>query len=158
MSLPFVYGRQIRLHIDGGRMIRPRGVMVFDPSGKYWPKCSLLIMPIGRTVRAASKDEYQGLPRNYLGRGHIARVASVEIPSRDGWRLVGELHRIDYVRGGTRAPGGYRHHMNKPRGIYRVTHLLKGGKIPVMVSKLGNAYRIDLPSGCVVDDRGIVYP
>jgi hypothetical protein len=159
MTLPYVVGTAIRVHLDGKRILTPRGAMIHDPSGSVWPNCSLLIVPI-RGSRVASDDEYQGAPKHFLGRTHQARVAQFEIPSRTvgDWKVVGNVTRVDYVRGGTKAPGGYRHTMNKPRGIYRFTHLLKGGKAPVVLRKLGRCYRIDLPSGCVVDDRGIVYP
>jgi len=159
--IPYIYGRAIRLHMDSGKMIQPRGAMIHDPSGRDWPKCSLLIVPVGRSrVRKATDEEYEGAPKHYLGRDHNPKVVQVTFPSSSTaeWKRIGELRRIDYVRGGTKAPGGYKHHINKPRGVYRVTHLLRGGDQPVVVSKLGSAYRLDLPNGCIIDDRGIVYP
>ena len=156
--IPYVYGRCVRLHFANKKILTPQGVMIHDPSGIYWPKCSLVIMTVGRGSRAATDEEYDGAPKHYLGRQHKPRIVSVQFPEKTGWKKVGTLTRIDYVRGGTKAPGGYRHYINKPRGVYRVTHLLKGGDAEVMVSKLGRMYRVDFPSACIIDDRGIVYP
>jgi hypothetical protein len=158
VSLPYVMGTQTRMHLEGGRILRPRGSMIHDPSGRHWPKCSLLIAPLGRGSRDATDKEYEGAPEHYLGRNHSPRVAELELPSKTGWTIVGHVKRIDYVRGGTRAPGGFRHSINKPRGVFKVVHLLKGGKANVVLRKKGKFYRLDLPGGCLIDDRGIVYP
>lgn len=159
MSLPYVLGTHVRLHLEGKRMVSPRGSMIHDPSGRAWPKCSLLIAPGGRGSRAAKPEEYEGAPKNFLGRQHRAKIRELEFPAASGeWTVVGQVTRIDYVRGGTKAPGGFQHSVNKPRGVYKIVHLLKGGKAPVTLRKNGRFYRLDLPRGCIVDDRGIVYP
>ena len=133
--------------------------MIHDPSGRLWPKCSLLIAPLGRSSRDATPEEYEGAPAYFLGRHHRGRVTELDFPNRsNGWTEVGQVGRIDYVRGGTKAPGGFRHEVNRPRGIFKVVHLLRGGKAPVTLRKQGKFYRLDLPRGCIVDDRGIVYP
>jgi hypothetical protein len=160
VPFPHVVGTGIRLHLHGKkRLLCPRGAMIHDPSGKHWPKCSLLIAPMGRGGRKAKPEEYEGAPKHYLGRTYQAKIVELEFPSASGdWETIGKIDRIDYVRGGTKAPGGFTHKMNAPRGVYKVTHFLKGGRADVTLRKSGSYYRLDFPRGCILDDRGIVYP
>lgn len=164
MTLPFVVGTGVRLHMVSGGMVRPRGSMIYDPSGRDWPKCSLLIASRGKEVRKATPDEYEGAPKHFLGKNHVIQAARIDYPSKtvSDWEKIGLVKRVDYIRGGTKAPGGFRHSIHKPRGVYRLLHgvlnFVSGGKKPAVLRKRERFYRLDLPDGCIVDDRGIVYP
>lgn len=69
---------------------------------------------------------------------------------------MGEVATIYYVRPGTKAPGGYRHKFNAPRGLMHIVFLVKG-KGAAILRKHGVFYRLDLPNNCILDDRGIVF-
>lgn len=144
--------------IDGGARISARGAMLHDPTGKYWGKNSLLIGPFSRDGEPLG-DKYKGPARDYLGRNHNAHVGSVELPPRglDSWVTLGEVDVLYYRRPGTKAPGGFWHKFNAPRGAYKLMHAVKG-KGKAILRKHGSFYRLDLPSNAVIDDRGVCWP
>ena len=155
-----VKGRAVRLHMaEGGPMVRPRGAMMHDPNGRAWPSCSVLIGPFTAGKRAATPKEYEGTPKEYLGRTYSPHVGSVDLPpkSLDAWQEIGLVTRIDYVRTGRKNPGGYRHVFNKPRGALWVVFLIKG-KGKAVLRRHGRFYRLDMNKGCLLTDQGFVYP
>lgn len=140
----------------------PDAGLLHDESGAYWPRCSLLVANFER----GSEETDEG--KNYFGRGAGVKRGSVELPPKDisAWQKLGEIKTIFYDRAGTKAPGYFKHQFNKPRGLYKLVFLVKGkaGKQPAVLytlfsRRLGQSfYRVELPSGCIVDDRGIVLP
>jgi hypothetical protein len=154
-----VKGTSIRLHMEDGPMVRPRGAMMHDPTGRHWPKTSLLIGPFKKEGGKVDPKKYEGAPKEYLGRNYNPKEGSVNLPPKNlsYWEDVGVVERIDYVRPGTKAPGGFRHSFNKPRGVYHVLHAVKG-KRHVMLRRCGQFYRLDLGKGAIADERGIVFP
>ena len=134
-----------------------RAGMLHDPSGDSWPKCSVLVACYERGRKKPSREQYQGAPRDYLGRQYQARVGSIALPPRDldQWQEIGELEEIYYLRPGTKAPGKYRHKFNAPRGMYRIMFLFKG-RGDARLYKLDRMYRIEVER-CIIDDRGFVY-
>jgi hypothetical protein len=133
--------------------------MLHDDMGEKWPKCSLLIMSIRASDQKATDEEMRGAPEHYLGRDYAALVGRVDTPPKDlrRWEYVGDVKKIYYYRLGTRAPGGFKHHFNRPRGIHRITALVLG-KREVKLYRLGDAYRLELGGGCLVSDLGLVHP
>jgi hypothetical protein len=131
-----------------------RGSMLHDPTGKSWPKNSLLVTSFNRSGRLATDAEKRGAPKEYLGRTHAARVGSVNLPPKalSEWTYVGELKTILYVRPGRKAPGAFYHHF----GQRRIEAFWKKGRAHLY--RLGSAYRVQLGNGALADDRGIVHP
>jgi hypothetical protein len=146
-----------------GRRIKPGGTMMHDPSGKAWPAKSLLIGPFRAGTHGRVPDEhYEGAPEYYLGRGYRARYGTVRLPPRAlrRWQFVGYVSRggpedgeIRYHRRGSRAPGGFYHPWNR-RSLMTLIH----GHGRVRLYRLGSFYRLEMPRGAVVDDRGFVWP
>jgi hypothetical protein len=134
--------------------------MLYDSSGTWWPSCSLLVTKFkrGRSVDNSSDA------KAYFGRKIRVTKGYVELPPKSvsQWKEIGPLHEIFYDRAGDRAPGPFRHEFNKPRGSWKLIHLIKGkaAKDPAILFRLGrtSTYRIELPDGCIVDDRGIAVP
>jgi hypothetical protein len=147
-------GNRVKFVLKDGTKISARGSMLHDPSGRYWAKCSLLIVSFQRSGRLATDDERAGAPREYLGRTHQARVGSVSLPPKplSEWELVGELDEILYVRPGRKAPGSFFHKF----GGRRIETFWRKGK--ARLYKLGRSYRVELGHRCLADDRGIVTP
>lgn len=155
-----VKGSRVRLHMkEGGPLVRPAGAMMHDPTGRHWPKNSLLIGPFTRGSEKPTEAQYEGAPKEYLGRKYNPHVGSVDLPPKAlaEWEDVGEVTRIDYIRPGTKAPGGFRHEFGKPRGFMHAVHLVKGKRRP-RLRKCGRFYRLDLGPGAILDDRGIAFP
>jgi hypothetical protein len=148
--------------VDGRKIDAPfRAGMLHDPDGKVWPACSLLVMSYRRGTKAATKEQFNGDPKNYFGRHYEASVSMISLPPKaiSEWKFVGDVKRVLYVRVGTKAPGGYHHDINKPRGLMRIVFLFKG-KGEALLFRRGRTYRLDLQpcSKAMIDDRGLVWP
>jgi hypothetical protein len=141
---------------DGREVVAPKSwAMLHDPDGKKWNACSGLIVPFRTRQRRATPEEMEGAPRDYLGKQHVGYVSTVRLPPRSlaSWERVGPVAKIWYTRQGTRAPGPYWH----PFGKRQWQYLFTKGKKAVLYRRPG-ALRIELQSGCLWDDRGIVRP
>lgn len=158
MSTLLCMGREIEFDLKSGEtIIAPvRAGMLFDATGAAWPKCSLLVKRF-ESGTARSKEG-----KDYFGRKADVYEGDIELPPRalSQWKRRGELEAIFYERAGTKLPGFFRHRFNKPRGLYKVIFWIKGraAKTPAVLYSRGRDYRVELPDGCIVDDRGIVLP
>jgi hypothetical protein len=111
-----------------------------DPSGRDLPKCTVFYGPWKKTNRPVDANLSN---RRYLGSNHPMKLAIIpEIP-REGWEQVAKVVKIFYKRRGKRAPGGF-------------FHPFKGR--PLTLSRAGRFYKLSLGGGCLVDDRGYVWP
>lgn len=153
-------GTRVSLKLEDGSSLSFEGAAMHDATGRAWPKCSVLIGPFPREgARQATEEEMKGAPRQYLGRTYRGKVSQpFDLPPRGlaAWTKVAVVTHatIFYTRGGTKYPGRYRHTMNKGRWII---DLVKGeGRATLW--RHGRYHRIDLPKGCMLDDRGFVWP
>lgn len=157
MSL-IVKGTAIIFEMKSGDDIKPpRGyAMLHDPDGKAWPYRSVLVGP-WRKGGKASDEELTIEMRKYLGRSHTIHKGGVNLPPRQGpWESLGEIAILFYKRTGSRVPPEKRK-MRHEFGKTSVAKILLGhGK--AHLSKCGSWYRVNLPRGAVVDDRGFVWP
>jgi hypothetical protein len=154
-------GDDVGFVLKNGREIDApkRALMVYDNEGDNWPKCSVLVASLKlRDTRQATKDEYNGAPKDWLGRKYDAHVSTVTLPPRalGEWKHVGELRRVYYFRFGTKYPGPYKHDINKPRGLYKLLWLFRG-EMQANLYRIGRMYRMELDQ-CVIDSRGVVRP
>jgi hypothetical protein len=108
---------------DGERLfLPPNAAMLHDPDGATWPRHSVLFSTVVRDNLPIEMDADQ---RDYLGRGYRARLGRVSpLPNRNlaYWKPLGLVDTIYYDRGGTRAPGFFKHAFQAPSP-------LKGGLI-----------------------------
>lgn len=153
-------GRQVSFDLAGRKKLDApvRNGMLHDPSGKYWSACSLLIAPFNN----GDEEADDGAGRDYFGRNATVYEGRCELPDKtlSRWRAVGTVAQVFYDRAGTKYPGYYKHKFNSPRGVYKLVALFKKrvAESKVVLYKLDNFYRLELPNGCIVDDRGIVLP
>ena len=112
--------------------------MMHDPDGKDFPRCSVFIGPVKRTQQPLEGGRKA---KAYFGSKYKTRKAIVE---RIGgsWTPVGEVTEIRYTRYGKHA-APYFH----PFKSFSPT-----------LSKCGRFYRLELRNGCIIDDRGYVFP
>lgn len=119
----------------------PKGYGTFhDQKGLVLPKCQVFFGHWKKTSMPAKMDRSQ---RRYFGADHKAFMAKLPKIPVEGWKKIGDVEMIYYVRRGKRAPGGFHH-------PYKSRH-------PVLY-KQGKLFKLDLGDGCVVDDRGYVFP
>jgi hypothetical protein len=142
-----------------GRRVRCAGSMLHDPTGRHWPKHSLLIGKFQKGSEEPTEEQYRGAPRDYLGRGYRARVGSVDLPPKrlSEWEEIGPVAEIFYTRPGTSNPGRFRHAFNKPHGVSLVVFPFKG-KGKATLRKCGRFHRLDMSRGALIDSRGLVWP
>lgn len=160
-------GTRVHIDLDDGRRIHgvPGSASLHDRTGRAWPKCSVLIMVFPRSgARLATEEEMTGAPRQYLGRTYRGKVSEpIDLPPKalGAWERVGTVSRVKgdkgeiwYSRGGTKHPGRYRHEFNKGG---KLVGFFKGEGTVVLYQR-GRALRLQLPRGCMLDDRGFVWP
>ena len=129
------------------------GGMMHDPSGKWWPRTSVICGPF---QKGDFDDDVGGDARHYLGSTHRTRVGSINLPPRStsSWQYIGDVEEIFYTRAGRKNPGRYRHPFNKPGALATIVK----GKGRVRLYRRGRFYRVDLPRGAILDSRGYVWP
>jgi hypothetical protein len=115
-----------------------------DQSGEVLPKCDVFFGPYRKHPGKASMGRSHS---RYFGSKHKAELANIGDIPIDGWRPIGKVEQIFYVRRGKRAPGGFHHpYQSKQPTLYEIYD--HGRRI----------YKLSLGAGCLVDDRGFVYP
>ncbi len=128
-------------HLIDGRTVRPGGVLLHDPSGKYWPKTSCLITTFKKSGRLLEDptDEEVAWARDPKS----VREGSAFVPARSmsSWSRVGEIVVIDYRRVGEYADE-YTHECKRPVPLYRK----------------GRIHRLELGKGAMFNWRGFVSP
>jgi hypothetical protein len=126
---------------DGRRLKLPSKYgTIHDQDGTILPKCDVFFGPWKKTQHPAEMSRNQ---RRYFGADHQAKLAKLPKIPIDGWKEIGKVVMIYYVRRGVRAPGGFHHPFKS-----RQPTLFKNGRF----------YKLSLGSGCIVDDRGYVFP
>jgi len=127
-------------------VVLPGGyVVVHDTTGNLLSKCDLYIVKWyslqGVSVSDLPHRELSAA-RKYYGAKTPIKVGSVDVP--DGsWSEVGDVQFIRYFRAG-HAQDTYEHMFDPPVKVYDCDSPL--------------AWRLPLPEGCIVDDRGFVWP
>lgn len=148
-------GRNVLFVAEDGREVsaHKRDGMLYDGSGIYWPSCSLLVAPFRQGTRESEKG------RDYFGRGFRVLEGTVSLPPRSlkQWREIGEIKHVYYRRAGKHS-AYFHHEFDRPRGLWRLIWPVKRGSQPVALYSFGGCFRVELPAGCIVDDRGIVLP
>jgi hypothetical protein len=122
-------------------------VLVHDTAGLLLSRCDLYVVKWHR-MYARSNPSYavpvrvEGDLKDYFGPRANLQWGEVEIPNGP-WKRFAMVQFIRYRRAGKEA-GLYEHEYEIPVTLY-------GCKNPL-------AWRISLPSGCKVDERGFVWP
>jgi hypothetical protein len=125
----------------------PRGyVVVHDTTGALLSKCDLYIVKwysnSGATPSELPHDELKAA-RDYFGPDTPIKCGSVDIPPDKAWRKLGRVRFIRYFRAGHQQDD-YEHEFDPAVDLFDMKRPL--------------AWRMPLPNGCVVDDRGFVWP
>lgn len=128
-----------RMRDGSTRKPPPSYGIIHDPDGKELPKCIVFVGPVRRTSVPAAAPSRKA--KAYLGRKFPPKKAIVNRPP-DSWKPIGEVVEILYERRGKYA-GKYFH----PFKAFSPT-----------LSRSGRFYRLELRNGCIVDDRGFVFP
>jgi len=152
-------GRNVVIDLDSESIELPeRWGMLYDPSGEFWPKRSILFAQFEQGTDADGSD----VGKRYFGRWVEVRRGRVTLPPRNPemWKRIGQVRQVYYERAGKNA-GYFRHRFNDPRGWVRLVAFFKKDVAetpPVLFRCAGEALKLELSTGCIVDDRGIVLP
>lgn len=145
-------GRSCKFDMVEGPAVSCKGGMIHDPSGKRWPKRSVLCGP----VKKVGPGEMDSEAKSYLGGNHKAAVyVTSDVPrALSKWRYVGDVEQIWYTRTGRRFTGRYYHPFSKSTSI----DVMLRGPGRVRLYRLGRYCRLELPRGATLDFRGYVWP
>ncbi len=140
-----VRGDAVSFELAGGRVIDlPESWgMIHDPSGENIRKCDIVISNYTLVDRAVRSREYacHTTAHKYWGDEMPLFEGVVDVPSGP-WSLVNKVAAIWYQRHG-KHEGPYRHEFRPMVELYR---------------NPGGDMLLALPSGCVLDWRGFVWP
>lgn len=120
-------------------------VLVHDTKAALLNRCELYLLRWRKggagDTSLIHPDDVQAA-HDYFGSGYQLQHGSVELP--DGkWERVAKVAFIRYTRQGQHA-AKYEHEFEPPAWIYDCTRPL--------------SWKLKLPNGCIVDDRGFVRP
>jgi len=122
----------------------PQGfVLVHDANGAIFNRCDMFIVKWhkGRSSLSNVHDNDVKVAQEYFGGGARLSVGSVEVPTGK-WSRIGKIRFIRYRRHGYAK--GFEHEYSPPVFLYSTNKPL--------------AWKLSLPSGCIVDARGFVRP
>jgi hypothetical protein len=153
MTAAFVKGTHVMFDMAEGTRIKcpARDGMIHDPTGRAWPRCRVLVGPFRRSRREIEPTKEMV---KYYGKDYRPTAATVTLPRGEKKTKLGEVVMIYYLRLGTRAPYGF-HHPFKNESKFLGAVLRRH---PAHLYEVGNFYELVLPDGCIVDDRGYVFP
>lgn len=112
-----------------------------DEGGVVLPKCDVFFGPFRVTRK---KVEMSRSHRRYFGSDYEGSLATLPKIPREGWKVIGKVSKIFYLRRGKYAPGGFHH-------TFDASH-------QPTLSKNGKFLKLSLGAGCIVDARGYVFP
>ena len=124
-------------------------VLVHDANGTILSPCELYILRWqgGGAPTAWQSDADRREAVAYFGRGEAIEAGRVTLPGRGSFRRICRVSVIRYTRAGERA-GDYEHPYDfqypKP--------------VTLSICRQPLAFRLSLPDGCLIDDRGFVRP
>lgn len=139
-----IKGSKVVFIMKDDSKIRPSSSsgIIHDPDGQAFDRCTVYVGPVTYTRRRP-----QSVPSKatrYHGRNYKHRIVEVQVPVDGPWKPLGEVVEILYERTrGSQYAGRYFHKFKQrsPR-----------------LFKCKSYYRLDLQGGCIVDDRGFVFP
>ncbi len=130
---------------NGQELVLPPGLgMLHDPSGTVFPPCEFPICAFDGNDKTdiAMTPEMQKIVVQHFGDGAKWKGGDARIP-QGPWTALPDAKRIYYVRKGHKA-GRYHHDFAEP--------------MPIFINSTGTAAKLVLPAGCIVNERGIVWP
>lgn len=134
---------RVMFEMVDGKLVRlpPSYRTLHDPTGAALPKCDVFFAPIKRT---SQKVDMGRAARRYFGPEHRGVIAILPRVKDGPWKVIGRVAVIYYARLGKRAPGGFNHPFKSRQ--------------PTLSKSSRGYYKLSLGQGCLVDDRGYVFP
>ena len=150
-----VKGSKVVFLMKDGSKIRPSASsgIIHDPDGQAYDRCTVYVGPVVHTRRRPNSVPSKAT--RYFGRKYQPHIVQVQVPVHGPWKSLGEVVEILYERTlGSQYEGKYFHKFKARQKFFFV---FKTGNHPI-VSRCGRYYRVELQKGCIVDDRGFVFP
>jgi len=128
-------------------VLPPDWVMLHDPSGRIISKCTLVLCKCELGTRSCGTipDRIRKDVEEYFGSGAELSCGAVDLP-KGPWHSVGVVREILYDRHGEYEDSWY--------------HPYKDTINPVelFANEQATGYRLVLPDGCQINERGFVWP
>lgn len=137
-----IKGHTVILELANGLVMKlPRSFgIIHDPTGEALPRCDVFFGAYRKTDKVGTPTRQSTA---YFGRRYQPKNTTIDIP-RGPWKNIGEVVQILYVR------------TEKSQYAGKYYHPFK--KVHPVVSKCKSYYKLALPNGCILDDRGFVFP
>jgi hypothetical protein len=134
-------GDEVEFTTEGGKdWILPKRLwLVQDRAGVLLPRCDVYVLKARESTEPLTEERRRWALRYYGTQAHISNLA-FSLP-KSPFRRLATVVEVRYRRG---ADGEYFHPLDPPVTLYRTAS--------------GSAYRMNLPEGCEVNDRGFIYP
>jgi len=122
----------------------PSFVMVHDVHGELVRSCDLYVVPYAHRENGTSSSDKSLLRKaqEYYGKKTPLETGTVDVPTT-GWHRVAATYKIQYRRMGNHK-GLYEHEFSELPWLEQCRNTL--------------AFKLPLPDGCVLNERGIVWP
>jgi hypothetical protein len=137
--------------VDGYQYESPAGYgIIHDPDGESLPKCDVFIGPFKKSRRPA---EMTRAAKAYFGSKYPGLQGSVNVPIDGPWTPIGETNQIWYRRGVDGRPA-------LAKAPYYHPFYKRGRKAKALILHRGprGFLWLSLPSGCILNERGFVWP
>lgn len=167
----YVQGNVAAIDLDEGSKVRiPKNFgVVRDPIGKHLNRCDVYLCaykisskPLGTIPQGIAKV----VAAYWSADTELVRV-TVEIP-KGPWHRLGVVETIHYVRYDAdhkedvpedkKRSGPFWHDFDGSEGPWIYTFSDRDPTVVLYESRCMHAFKLDLPDGCIINDRGFVWP
>lgn len=144
-----IRGDMTRFELEGGRSIRLKKNfgMVHDPTGRIANRCDVYLCEYTIDMDHSLKlsPTMRKVVNGYFGSDARVVRALVEIPSGP-WQRLGVVETIYYARYG-KHEGPWYHPFEDTEP-----------QVELYKSRSCDAYKLQIPNGCIINDHGFVWP
>lgn len=148
---------------DGTTLTVPKKFgLIHDPTGLVLNRCDIYITrytistkPVGAIPQRIAK-----FVDAYLGKETPRVRVAVEIP-KGPWHRLGVIRTVHYVRRNTedaKKDGLFYHDFDGSEGPLSYTFSDRDPTTEILESRSMRAFKLELPDGCIVNERGFVWP
>lgn len=144
-----IRGDIVSFELDSGRTVRLKKNfgMVYDPTGRIINRCDVYLCQYTIDIDSTPKmtTNMRKVSHEYFGSDARLVRAFVELP-KGPWNRLGVVETIHYARYG------------KHEGPWYHPFEDTDPQVELHKSSCCNAYRLQIPDGCIINAHGFVWP
>jgi hypothetical protein len=143
----YIKGDHVKFETPDGSVItlNPRYGIIHDPEGSSLNRCAVYFGPYKATKQ---KVELDRTGKKYFGPNYTGLRVFVDVPEGP-WNSVSEVVKIFYRR-----PAANRVAIYKGKYFHPYKKLGK----PLLLQRSGSYFKVQAPTGCIINWRGFVFP